>query len=216
MDKRIIFITENANKFRELQSYFQNYCVSLLSSNVNIRITLEMIKPDIEIQEIQSLNAEEVIMHKLHNALNTCKHLITTDAARPNTEAWIMVEDTSLCISKLGGFPGTFIKFYLQCIPVINIGNDNWGSDAQSIVNLAIGRIALNDNGNTEFNITKNFTGVINGCIVNARGNNGFGYDAIFRPINNIQTNAEMSMEEKAFYNPRTLAFQKVLDYLYS
>ena len=43
---------------------------------------------------------------------------------------------------------------------------------------------------------------------------NGFGFDPIFRPVNSNKTNAEMSMEEKASYNPRILALQKVLDYL--
>lgn len=94
------------------------------------------------------------------------------------------------------------------------IGHDNLGSDAQSFVNLAIGRVANNEHEHNVFSITKNFNGVINGYILNPRGINGFGFDPIFCPVNSNKTNAEMSMEEKASYNPRILALQKVLDYL--
>jgi inosine triphosphate pyrophosphatase len=174
-----------------------------------------MIKPDLEINEIQSLNRDEIVIHKLYEAMRACKNLLTNkQEGEKEEEIWILVEDTSLCISKLGGFPGPFVKFFLQSLPLENIGNNNWGSEAQSIVNLAIGRIANNENGQIGFSITKNFFGVINGYILNPRGTNGFGFDPIFRPVNSNKTNAEMSMEEKADYNPRILAFQKVLDYL--
>jgi non-canonical purine NTP pyrophosphatase (RdgB/HAM1 family) len=210
MMKRIIFITENANKFKELQNYLQNYYV--ISSNT-CNVSLEMIKPDAEINEIQSLNKEEIVIHKLYDAFTMCQHLFTFKPEQ-DSEIWILVEDTSLCISKLGGFPGPFVKFFLQSMPLENIGNDNWGSEARSFVNLAVGRVTNNENGQIGFSIAKSFNGVINGYIVNTRGTNGFGFDPIFRPVNSDKTNAEMSLEEKASYNPRILAFQKVLDYL--
>jgi non-canonical purine NTP pyrophosphatase (RdgB/HAM1 family) len=209
--KRIIFITENANKFKELHNYLQNYYSARESCNVS----LEIIKPETEINEIQSLNKEEIVMYKLYEAFTRCQQLFTVNPEAED-EIWILVEDTSLCISKLGGFPGPFVKFFLQSIPLENIGNNNWGSEAQSFVNLAIGHITNNENGQVELSNAKNFNGVINGYIVNSRGTNGFGFDPIFRPVNSDKTNAEMSMEEKANYNPRILAFQKVLDYLQS
>lgn len=208
--KRIIFITENVNKYKELQNYLQNYYADK-SSKCNVN--LEMIKPESEIHEIQSLNQDEIVIHKLYDAYKSCQHLFMFNPEL-NEEVWILVEDTSLCISNLGGFPGPFIKFFMQSISLDKIGNDNWGSEAQSFVNLAIGRVENSENGNTKFNITQNFNGVINGYILNVRGTNGFGFDPIFRPVNSNKTNAEMSMEEKNSYNPRILAFQKVLDYL--
>ena len=210
MTKRIIFITENINKFTELQHYLQNYCAT---SSTKCNISLEMLKPDTDINEIQSLNQEEIVMHKLYDALIKCKHLFTCTPDM-NGKVWILVEDTSLCISKLGGFPGPFIKFFLKSMALSDIGNDNWGSEAQSCVNLAIGRVLNSECGHIGFNITKNFNGVIHGHILNVRGTDGFGFDPIFRPLNSNKTNAEMSIEEKASYNPRILAFQKVLDYL--
>jgi inosine triphosphate pyrophosphatase len=211
---RILFITENVNKFNELQSYLQNYCSELLSNQTEKRnVILEMINPDGEMHEIQSMNRDEIVMQKLYDALIKCKDLLKNRLSS-ETETWVLVEDTSLCISKLGGFPGPFIKFFLQSMRLESIGHDYWSSDAQSYVNLAMGRIASNENGNIGFSTTKNFAGVINGYIVNPQGTNGFGFDPIFRPVNCDKTNAEMSVEEKAKYNPRILALQKVLDYL--
>jgi len=210
MIKRVIFITENVNKYKELQNYLQ-----MQNNNSNSNVRLELIKPEAELHEIQSLNQEEIVLHKLHDAFQACHHYLTyhpnPDSVN-NEEVWILVEDTSLCISRLGGFPGPFVKFFLQSIPLENIGNENWGSEAQSIVNLAIGRIS--NNGNVGFSATHCFNGIIDGYIVNARGENGFGFDPIFRPVKSDKTNAEMSMEDKADFNPRILAFQKVLDYL--
>jgi inosine triphosphate pyrophosphatase len=207
---KILFITENVNKFKELQ----NYCADLLSNQTEKRnIILELIKPEGEIHEIQSLNKEEIVIHKLHDALQLCHHQINITSV-VETETWILVEDTSLCISKLGGFPGPFIKFFLQSMRLESIGNDYWGSNAQSYVNFAIGRVIINENYQLVFSYIKTFDGVIDGYILNSQGTNGFGFDPIFRPVNCKKTNAEMTMEEKAKYNPRILAFQKVLQYL--
>ena len=211
MHKRIIFITENANKYKELQSYLQNNKTGMLEGVYEL--SLEMIKPEVEINEIQSLNKEEIVINKLYEALRLCKHLFIYNPER-DEEIWILVEDTSLCISKQGGFPGPFIKFFLQSLSLENIGNQNWGSEAQSYVNFAIGRLIHNQHGYNGFSVVKSFDGIINGYIVNPRGTNGFGFDPIFRPSNSNKTNAELTLEEKAVYNPRILAFQKVLDYL--
>lgn len=106
--KRVIFITENVNKFKELQNYLQYSCVD---RPVKCNISLEIIKPDADIHEIQSLNQEEIVMHKLYDAYKTCQHLFTVKHEL-NEEVWILVEDTSLCISKLGGFPGHLLSFF--------------------------------------------------------------------------------------------------------
>jgi inosine triphosphate pyrophosphatase len=211
MMRRIIFITENVNKFRELDAYLQNFKVANPRCG---NVMLEMMKPEYEIHEIQSLNREEIIIHKLHAALDGCRNLLTISSASTE-ETWVLVEDTSLCISKLGGFPGPFVKFFLQSMPLKSIGNDNWGSSAQSIVNLAVGRLSFNDHHAMELSITHSVQSIIDGFIVNARGTNGFGFDPIFRPVKASNTNAEMSMDEKARFNPRTQAFQKVLEYLH-
>lgn len=200
--KNIIFLTENVNKYKELRAFLDGI------PELNSVVTLTMVKPDYELQEIQSMNRGDIIRNKLANAMSHNAQILSSDTT---TEMWVMVEDTSLCIDKQGGFPGPFIKYYLQSIPLNQISNGNWGSPAHSYVNLAIGRIT--EHGN--ITITKDFEGVVHGNIVEPKGENGFGFDAIFRPVGSNLTNAQMTMEEKSQYNPRTRAFEQVLKFLF-
>jgi len=215
--KRIIFITENVNKFKEIVSYLE-----VNEELYGGKIAVDMYKPNYELHEIQSLNRTEIVMQKLNDALITQSTISST--LSNDIETWLMVEDTSLSIVKQGGFPGPFIKYYLQSLPITAIANNNWGSESQSYVNLAIGQVTQhvcwNNNLDNEiatntFTVTKSFEGTINGFICEPRGTNGFGFDPIFLPTGSQKTNAEMNMEEKAMFNPRTQAFQMVLDYLF-
>jgi len=201
--KHIKFISENVSKYNEIV----NYLKKINNSNISI----QMIKPEYEIQEIQSLDRHEIVLKKLNDALIVSKNNLDVQK-----ETWIMVEDTSFFIDKMGGFPGPFIKYYLQSLPLNVISYANWGSNATSYVTLGIGRYTFNDINivNNELLSTRVFEGFIEGVIVEPRGKNGFGYDPIFKPNGTHKTNAEMSMDEKELFNPRIIAFQKVLDFI--
>jgi non-canonical purine NTP pyrophosphatase (RdgB/HAM1 family) len=210
--KHILFVSENLSKYKEIENY-------LKKSNANVSI--QMIKPELEIQEIQSLDRNQVIIRKLHDAYTSIKPLLNHHTIISNSdstsETWLMVEDTSLTIEKMGGFPGTFIKYYLQSLPITTISHNNWGSNSTAYVTLGICRCTDNSADNsadTKLLSSKVFEGLIDGLIVEPQGKNGFGYDPIFRPKGSQVTNAEMSIDEKEKYNPRTIAFQKVLDFL--
>jgi inosine triphosphate pyrophosphatase len=211
--KHIIFLTENANKYKELVFYLDNI------SELQGKISIEMVKPDYELHEIQSMNRSEIVRNKLETAIRHNANFLNlhadnqADNQENKIEKWIMVEDTSLCIEKQGGFPGPFIKYYLQSLSLNTIANNNWGSKAYSYVNLAIGKV-VNAICINNILITKEFEGSVVGQIVEPKGDNGFGFDPIFRPDRSNFTNAQMSMEEKALFNPRTKAFQSVIDYL--
>ena len=59
------------------------------------------------------------------------------------------------------------------------------------------------------------FTGIIKGKIINdEKGNNGFGYDAIFIPNGYDKTFAEMSFSEKTKISHRAIALNKMIDFL--
>jgi inosine triphosphate pyrophosphatase len=198
----IIFITENVSKFNEIENYIVNKNVGSVS--------IQMIKPEYELQEIQSLDRHEIVLKKLCDAFNMSKQFLNIQQLKENNkEIWLMVEDTSLCINKMGGFPGPFVKYYLKSLPINVIADANWGSLAQSYVSLAIGKI-----DNTPELYGRVFDDCLCGNIVSPSGNNGFGYDMIFRPIGLDKTCGDMSINEKEVFNPRTKSFEKILQFL--
>lgn len=223
--KHIYFVSENVSKYKEIENYLRKSNLNN-SNNSNISIQMQMIKPEFEIQEIQSLDRNEIVIKKLQDAFSSVKSLINHQShnqnqnisreniSGSNDETWIMVEDTSLCIDKMGGFPGAFIKYYLQSLPINRISYANWGSNATAYVTLGIGRCVFSSDNTSSLLSSRVFEGFIEGVIVEPRGKNGFGYDPIFKPSNSLITNAEMSMDEKELFNPRTNAFKKVLDFL--
>ncbi|MDC0060367.1 RdgB/HAM1 family non-canonical purine NTP pyrophosphatase [Pelagibacteraceae bacterium] len=60
------------------------------------------------------------------------------------------------------------------------------------------------------------FLGKISGSVsLKPKGMNGFGYDPIFIPENNIKTFAEMSLEEKNVISHRKIAITKLKSFLF-
>ena len=60
------------------------------------------------------------------------------------------------------------------------------------------------------------FLGKINGTVsLEPKGTNGFGYDPIFIPENNIKTFAEMNLEEKSVISHRKIAITKLKSFLF-
>ena len=62
---------------------------------------------------------------------------------------------------------------------------------------------------------TYSFEGIITGEITEQKiGGNGFGYDPIFRPIDEVKTFAQMTMKEKNARSHRALALEKMISFL--
>lgn len=200
----IIFITENTEHFKELELY--------ISSN-GINISIEMIKSCGELYEIQSMDRYTIVLKKLHDTVSLSKELISHNKYdNSNSDVWIMVDNTSLSIAKMGGFPGSFIKYYLQSIPLLEIADSNWGSAAMSYVSFAIGKY---DFVARDVIYGVMFEDCVEGVIVEPRGRNGVGFDSIFKPSgNNNYTVAEMSVSTKVQFSPRIKAFNKIVNYL--
>jgi XTP/dITP diphosphohydrolase len=59
------------------------------------------------------------------------------------------------------------------------------------------------------------FEGIVNGNITEIPiGDNGFGYDSIFRPDGYKETFAQLSMNKKNKISHRALAINKLIDFL--
>ncbi|MDE1726182.1 MAG: non-canonical purine NTP pyrophosphatase [Thaumarchaeota archaeon] len=90
MLSRVFFASSNKNKFEEAR---------LISSKLGI--SLEFFK--CKLQEIQSNSLEEIAYHKATQAFSLC--------SKP-----VIIEDDSLFISSLNGFPGPYSSFVFDTI----------------------------------------------------------------------------------------------------
>lgn len=111
-----------------------------------------------------------------------------------------LVDDTGLTIHAWGKLPGALIRWFLDNVGVEGIikmlGDESY---REATVTTALGY--CDDNG------VQVFIGEIQGTITDhPRGNNGFGYDAIFVPKGQSKTFAEMSNAQKDMLSMRAMA----------
>ena len=168
------FITGNNNKFLEAKKLLD---------------PIKLNQKEIDLVEIQSLDAKEVVKHKLIEA-------------QKHHKGEFVIEDASIDFEALNGFPGPLFKFMVNSIGrqklfdiCDNFGNTN--ASARAIVGYS------NGTG------TKFFEGIIKGKIVAPKGESTFGWDPIFIPEGHTKTFAEMGKEEKNKISHRSIAFKK-------
>lgn len=171
--KSIIFVTGNQNKADDTQRYLH----------------IPMTHTKLDLTEIQSLDAKEVVEHKAREAYKILGHPV-------------LVEDTSLVFHALGKLPGPFIKWFLQ-----ELGNDGLcellKEDRSATATVVFG---FYDGTNLNF-----FEGSMTGTIAQApRGKNGFGWDSIFIPAGQAKSYAEMTAEEHDTISMRRIALEKM------
>lgn len=174
----IHFITGNDGKFQEVRS-----------------LLADVERLDIDLPEEQSLDPHLVVKKKL-------------EAAKKHHEGPLIVEDTSLYLNGLNGFPGPLIKWMLHAVGTQGIYDvcqkiHNNHAHAKTVVGYDDGE------GDMQF-----FEGEVQGQIVKPYGNEGFGWDAIFQPDGLNETFAEMGDEYKPEFSMRSIAFGKLKDYL--
>jgi len=152
---------------------------------------------DIDLPEIQEIDAHKVIEAKLLEA-------------KKCTFGEFVVEDTSLYFDATPGLPGPLIKWFVKTIGNHGMANliDRYDQKTGRAVNM-IGYMNLN--GDISY-----FEGSINGLIVQPRGNNGFGWDAIFQPEGSDKTFSEMDSIDKNNISMRKIAFEKLRNHLKS
>lgn len=174
----LYFITGNKGKLTEVQSILGD--VEAL---------------DIDLPEIQSLDAHEIIKAKL------------IEAQKQQTGEFI-IEDNSLYLGGLNGLPGPLIKWFLK-----TVGNDGLYKMAETFRNYnATAKVIIgysNSAGEISF-----FEGDTKGTIVSPRGDGGFGWDPIFQPEGYDKTFGELTPEEKNSFSMRKIAVEKLKEFL--
>lgn len=175
----LYFITSNKNKLEEARA-----CIDIQIHSL-----------DLDILEIQGTK-QEIAYDKLKKA---CKL---------NINKYVMIDDTSIEIKALNGFPGPygkdFLKIGFDCIEnlVSKIGR-------QTVASCIIGFGILKDNGEFLYEL---FTGEVNGKIVLGKG--GSGFNNIFLPDGCDKVYGEMSIHEKSLISHRGIAIRKMKEYI--
>ena len=187
---KLVFASNNKNKIVEIQS--------MLPSEIQI-LSLEEIGCFGDIAETENTIEGNAIL-KANYVTNNYGYDCFAD-------------DSGLEVHALNGEPGVYSARYAG--PQRN-SDDNTDKLLSELLDKSDRSanfktvIALNLNGNQKL-----FTGIINGVITTERsGNQGFGYDPIFRPDGYQKTFAEFSLEEKAKISHRGLAVKQLIDFL--
>lgn len=176
----IYFITGNKNKLAEVQA-----------------VLPDVKQLDIDLPEIQEIDAQKIIEAKLIEALN-------------HQKGEFIVEDTSLRLDCLNGLPGPLIKWFLQAI-----GNQGLAELAEKMGNDQAEAVTMIGYAKSQ-NEMKFFEGRVKGKIVNPRGETKFGWDPIFIPDGYDKTFAELGIEEKNKISMRRMALNKLKEFLNS
>lgn len=173
----IYFLTGNENKFNEA------------------RLVLpDLEKLAVDLPEIQSADAQEIIKAKLEEAM---KHY----------SGELIVEDTSMHFDCLNGLPGPLIKWFVKSLGQPGLYDltkryNNHKAYVRCLVGYA-------KDGDIKF-----FEGIVPGQIVSPRGETRFAWDSIFQPDGYEKTFAQMTKAEKNEVSHRRKALEQLKAYL--
>lgn len=158
---KLTFITGNSNKAKMLQE----------------AIGFKIDHHNLDLTEIQSLNLEEIIVHKVKEAYG----LINSP---------VLVHDTALYFTAFGELPGPFIKWFLE-----SVGNEGMCQMLNSFTDRSA--VAVVNLGYYDGEDLKVFKAELKGQIAaKPVGDGGFGWDPIFIPGGQDKTRAELNKEE--------------------
>ncbi len=174
---KLYFITSNKNKLIEVKS-----------------IIADVEQIDLDLPEIQELDARKIIEEKLKEAVK-------------NNSGEFFCEDTSLYINSMNGLPGPLIKWFLESVKDKGIFDLVERYEDKSAVAKTI--IGYTDGENMAF-----FEGEVEGDIVSPRGDRAFGWDKLFQPKGSNKTFGEMTLEEKNKFSMRKKALIRLKNYL--
>lgn len=180
--KSIFFVTGNKNKVWEARQI--------------LGYPLEMY--DVDLDEIQSLDINEVVKKKAQDAYEIVK-------------SPLIVEDVGMYVSAWNGFPGPLVKLLHQA------GGGNYdmvvrmleGEDDKSVEVKAV--IGLHDGKKVHM-----IEGSFRGQIVQGKGKNGWGFDPYIIPEGYAKTFGELPEEVKNTISHRARAFQNLKVFLES
>lgn len=159
----LILVTGNKNKLIEFQAILHD---------------IDLKNEKIDLDEIQSLDLEEITKHKAKQAYQLLK--------KP-----VIVEDTGFFLDEFKGLPGSFIKFFNQQLGnesmIKMLGNcENRKAYAKTCVTYYDGEKFIFAFGKVDGNVTKKLS-----------QGEGFGFDYCFIPNGYDKTLSELGLDIK-------------------
>lgn len=174
----ITLITGNLGKVGEVSRY----------------LGMEIEHQELDLEEIQSLDLEEIVKDKAMRAFEKIK--------KP-----VLVEDVSFVFHSLGKLPGPFIKWFQK-----ELSNDGLcrlvdGKDRSCVATVCYGFCDGTD--------VKFFEGSMEGNVAeNPKGDNSFGWAPVFIPDGYTKTYAELTHDEQAKVAMRVKALNKFKEFI--
>ena len=189
---QIVFASNNANKIKEVQA---------------------LLPETIEIKNLESIHCHEDIPETSDTIEGNA--ILKANYITQKYGFDCFADDTGLEVEALNGDPGVYSARYAG---EQRNANDNMTKLLENLQGKANRKaqfktvIALNLKGKQYL-----FTGIIKGEITLEKiGNQGFGYDPIFKPEGFSETFAQFSLEQKGKISHRGLAVQQLITFLNS
>ena len=188
--KELVFVTNNKHKLSEIRQIIGQYCIIRSLGDIGFDEDIEETAPDLQ-----------------GNALLKARHI--HDRFGVNCFA----DDTGLEVDALNGAPGVYSARYAG-------ENASYADNVNKLLQALNGETLRTARFRTVIALILDnkeylFDGQVDGEITTEqRGETGFGYDPIFRPMQSEKTFAEMTAEEKNIISHRGLATQKLQSFL--
>lgn len=175
---KITFITGNLGKVEEVTRYLE--------------IPIE--HKEINLEEIQSLDLEEIVKNKAQCAFEKIK-------------SPVLVEDVSFVFHSLGKLPGPFIKWFQQ-----ELGNDGLCRTVDGKNRSCVATVCYGFYDGMKVRL---FSGSMSGTVANLpKGKNSFGWASIFIPDGYNKTYAELTNKEQSEIAMRNKALKKFREFI--
>ncbi len=187
---KLIFATNNKNKLHEVKQQLAQTIELLSLSDINFNDDIAETETTIEGNALLKVKT----IYQFIN--NNC-----------------FADDSGLFVDALNGEPGVYSARYAGI-------QKNDADNNAKLLQMLIGVKNRNAHFKTVLALIINdtnyfFEGIINGTITHQKiGENGFGYDSIFKPNGYTTTFAEMTLEEKIKTSHRAIAVSKLSAFL--
>ena len=186
----LIFATHNENKVIEIKNLIQKNIKLLSLSDIGFK--------DEIVEDGKSLHENSLIKAKYIKS----KYGMNCFADDTGLEVQSLNNEPGVYSSRYAGYPinsNNNIKKLLENLS----GFNNKNARFRTVISLIISENIFS------------FEGVIKGEITHEiRGNSGFGYDPVFIPSGYSKTLAELSLKEKNTISHRSIAINKMMNFL--